>query len=520
MASTQSRSADNMDEPVVSTGNSGRRDDVKETPLPWNKLSVLLAVRLSEPVNATLILPFMVADFNVAKSPKDIAFYASLLAAAFPVCQMMTIMYWSRLSDRIGRRPVLMVGLFGYLVSFLMFGVCRSFYWALFARCINGLLAGNVAVIKSVFAEISDDTNRPRMMALLPLMWNVGSIGGAAIGGIFADPTRQYPRIFGHMEIFRVFPYLLPCLIGCSITVFGLVMGIFKMEETLVREPASRTMDTRMSPISPSSSTSTLATESTQLLTESAQPKQRSMRELLTPTVVRVMATNVVMGLGVAMSDQAYPIFAASDLSDGGLGFAARGIGFSLAVSGVAVIYLQLVAYPKLERKYGALDCYQRGQKLLIPVYLAIPFLSLLTSRLEESIDASTLAPSSHALGEYTLWLLLVLLLLARTTGTVLAFTSINLLAVNLAPSKSDLGFMNGAQQLAMTTTRIAGPIMAGVIWTWSIKHSLPYPLNSHMVWVLCAALTALSLRMSHKIPKSVNTFAAGNTKRDTAGDV
>ncbi|KAJ2208511.1 hypothetical protein EV180_006848, partial [Coemansia sp. RSA 518] len=291
------------------------------------------------------------------------------------------------------------------------------------------------------------------------------------------------------MEIFRVFPYLLPCLIDCSITVFGLVMGIFKMEETLVREPASRTMDIRMSLTSPSSSTSTLATESTQLLTEPAQPKQRSMRELLTPTVVRVMATNVVMGLGVAMSDQAYPIFAASDLSDGGLGFAARGIGFSLAVSGVAVMYLQLVAYPKLERKYGALDCYQRGQRMLIPVYLAIPFLSLLTSRLEESIDAKThvsTLPSwmSHALGEYTLWLLLVLLLLARTTGTVLAFTSINLLTVNLAPSKSELGFMNGIQQLAMTTTRIAGPIMAGVIWTWSIKHSFSYPFNSHMVWV------------------------------------
>ncbi|KAJ2131596.1 hypothetical protein GGF48_001458 [Coemansia sp. RSA 921] len=237
------------------------------------------------------------------------------------------------------------------------------------------------------------------------------------------------------------------------------------------------------------------------------------------------MATNVVMGLGVAMSDQAYPIFAASDLSDGGLGFAARGIGFSLAVSGVAVMYLQLVAYPKLERKYGALDCYQRGQRMLIPVYLAIPFLSLLTSRLEESIDANThvsTLPSwmSHALGEYTLWLLLVLLLLARTTGTVLAFTSINLLTVNLAPSKSELGFMNGTQQLAMTTTRIAGPIMAGVIWTWSIKHSFPYPFNSHMVWVLCAALTALSLRMSHKIPESVNTFAAGNNKRDTADDV
>ncbi|KAJ2650508.1 hypothetical protein IW137_000853 [Coemansia sp. RSA 1287] len=412
----------------------------------------------------------------------------------------MTIMYWSRLSDCIGRRPVLIIGLFGYLVSSLMFGISRSFYWALFARCINGLLAGNVAVIKSVFAEISDDTNRPRMMSLLSLMWNVGSVSGAAIGGIFADPA-----------------------IGSSVTVFGLVMSIFKMEEALERKPASRTMESRTSHTFPALSTSTLSTNSTDMVVEHAQPVQRSMRELLTPTVVRVMATNVVMGLGVAMSDQAYPVFAASDLSDGGLGFAARGIGVSLAISGVAGMYLQLSAYPKLERKYGALDCYQHGQMILIPVYLAIPLLSLLASS-KVSIDTNTpVLPSPSwmpfALHTCALWLLLVMLLLARTTGTVLVFTSINLLTVNLAPSKSELGFMNGTQQLAMTTTRIAGPIMAGVIWTWSIKHSFSYPFNSHMVWVLCAALTALSLRMSHKIPESVNTFAAGNDKYESDDD-
>ncbi|KAJ2251770.1 hypothetical protein GGH98_003209, partial [Coemansia sp. RSA 454] len=284
-----------------------------------------------------------VEGFDV-KNPEDVPFYARLLLTSYSLCQGIPSMYWGVLSDRIGRRPALPIGLVGDLATFVLFGLFKSFTWAIVTQSLNGVFAGNVAVIKSVFAEISDDTNRPRMMALLPLMWNLGSVGGAAIGGIFADPTHQYPRIFGHMEIFRVFPYLLPCLIDCSITVFGLVMGIFKMEETLVREPASRTMDIRMSLTSPSSSTSTLATESTQLLTEPVQPKQRSMRELLTPTVVRVMATNVVMGLGVAMSDQAYPIFAASDLSDGGLGFAARGIGFSLAVSGAAVMYLQLVA--------------------------------------------------------------------------------------------------------------------------------------------------------------------------------
>ncbi|KAJ2279549.1 hypothetical protein EV176_001454 [Coemansia sp. RSA 451] len=199
-----------------------------------------------------------VEGFDIVKSPEDVPFYAGLLLMSYSLCQAIPSMYWGVLSDRIGRRPALLIGLAGDLATFVLFGLSKSFTWAIVTRSLNGMFAGNSAVVKSVVAEISDDTNRPRMMALLPLMWNLGSVGGAAIGGIFADPTHQYPRIFGHMEIFRMFPYLLPCLIGCSITVFGLVMGIFKMEETLVREPASRTMDIRMSPTSPSSSTSTL----------------------------------------------------------------------------------------------------------------------------------------------------------------------------------------------------------------------------------------------------------------------
>ncbi|KAJ2799908.1 hypothetical protein H4R20_004256 [Coemansia guatemalensis] len=498
-------------------------------------LLVLLAVRLSEPINATLILPFvyqMVADFNVAKSPKDIAFYASLLFASFSICQTLTVMYWARLSDRIGRRPVLMVGLVGYLVSFLLFGVARSFTWALVARCINGLLAGNVAVIKSVMAEIADDTNRPRMMALIPLMWNVGSVAGAAVGGIFADPVHQYPNLFGNSQIFRTFPYLLPCLIGCSVTVFGLVMAIFKLKETLVKEPALiRPVSSSATRQSSSPSPSPLATETTHLIqddthppVELKQPQQRTVRELLTPTVIRTMSTNAVMSLGIAMSEQAYPIFAASDPVDGGLGFASRGVGFSLAIAGVAVLYLQLVTYPRLEHKYGALSCYRTGQKFLIPAYLAMPFLSLLAAGANKAIvgqanEMEILHWTPLSLQECALWLLLVLVMLLRTTGTVLAFTSVNLLTANLAPTRAELGFMNGLQQVALCSTRVVGPIVAGATFSWSIKHSLPYPFNSHLVWVLCAVLTAVSLQMSFKIPESVNTFLAGQNNRNAGNE-
>ncbi|KAJ1864642.1 hypothetical protein LPJ73_000229 [Coemansia sp. RSA 2703] len=482
-------------------GNEDRRytrlSEFRETPLPWGKLSVLLALRLSEPVNFSLILPFvyqMVKRFGVADSPKDISFYASLLFTSFSLFQTIMVMHWGRLSDRIGRKPVIMIGLTGNLVSSVLFGTSRTFVAAMAARSFNGLMAGNVVVAKAVVAEISDNTNRARMMAMIPLMWNLGSIAGSAIGGIFAEPATQYPRWFGNIRVFAEYPYLLPCLIGSSVTLFGLIIGLLKFEETLVKKKTS-------------SSATTLG-ETTPLVENTAKQQEHTMWQLLTPTVMRVMSTNVVICLALSMADQSYPIFAATDPSDGGLGFSSRKIGISLAIASVAVIYLQLVAYPRLERKYGALGCYRRGQRVMIPYFLLMPFLSLLATSVEYPV-----ASGISSTREIVLWAVLVVLLLVRVVGSVLMLTSINLLTVNMAPTKSDLGFMNGMQQLAMSGMRIFGPLLSGLIWSWSIKHTWPFPFNSHLLWNLCAVLMLVAQQVSSKIPDSVNVFGPGETE-------
>ncbi|KAJ1890277.1 hypothetical protein LPJ81_005965, partial [Coemansia sp. IMI 209127] len=218
---------------VQTRGGAGA---VRETPLPWGKLSVLLAVRLTEPVGYTLILPFMyqmVGDFDIVRDSKDIAFYAGLLLTSYQFLRTLTIMHWGILSDRIGRRPVVLMGMLGDLLTFVLFGVSKSFGWALVARSLNGFFTGSGVVIKSIIAEISDDTNRGRMMAMFPLMWHLGSMLGGAIGGLLVDPVKNYPSLFGNSVLFREYPYLLPCLVGASISLFGLVVGYFQLEETL-----------------------------------------------------------------------------------------------------------------------------------------------------------------------------------------------------------------------------------------------------------------------------------------------
>ncbi|KAJ1889209.1 hypothetical protein LPJ81_006175, partial [Coemansia sp. IMI 209127] len=182
-----------------------------------------MAMRMAEPFGLTLILPFMyemVGGFDIVHDPKDIAFYAGFLMMSFHFLRTLTVMHWGIVSDRIGRRPVLLFGLLGDLLTFALFGISKSFGWAVVVRCLNGFFTGSIVVIRPIVAEISDDTNRARMMSMIQLMLTLGSMLGGAVGGLLVDPVNNYPWLFGNSVLFREYPYLLPCLVGSSISLF------------------------------------------------------------------------------------------------------------------------------------------------------------------------------------------------------------------------------------------------------------------------------------------------------------
>jgi MFS family permease len=179
------------------------------------------------------------------------SFYAGLLVSAFAVAEACTAMTWGTISDRYGRKPVILIGLAGTALSSLVFGFATNFWVALGARVIGGLLNGNVAVMQTMVAEMCKkpewerrstnlymtapevtDFGSARAYAMPPFMWSLGLIIGAAMGGFLAQPARYYPSVFPPDGLFGKYPYLLPNLVAVGFILVAIIQGYFFLEET------------------------------------------------------------------------------------------------------------------------------------------------------------------------------------------------------------------------------------------------------------------------------------------------
>lgn len=106
--------------------------------------------RLCEPIAFTSIFPyiyFMIQDFHETDDPNQISTYAGMMTTAFAIAEFSTGAIWGRVSDKVGRKPVILIALFGTALSMLLVGFAPSVFTAMLARVLAGLLNGCVVAI-------------------------------------------------------------------------------------------------------------------------------------------------------------------------------------------------------------------------------------------------------------------------------------------------------------------------------------------------------------------------------------
>lgn len=110
-----------------------------------------------------------------------------LVIASFSAAQFLFAPIWGRLSDRFGRRPILVLGLFGSGLSYVLFGLAESVLVLLISRIAAGVMGANVAVAQAYVADTTTGERRARGMGMIGAAFGLGFVLGPAIGGLLSQ---------------------------------------------------------------------------------------------------------------------------------------------------------------------------------------------------------------------------------------------------------------------------------------------------------------------------------------------
>lgn len=153
----------------------------------------------------------------VGATPWDVG----LLMASFSACQFVATPLWGGLSDRIGRKPVLLAGLAGSALCYALMSQATTFWELLLTRSLAGLMAGNISAAFAYAADISAAENRTKAMGIIGAAFGLGFIGGPALGGMLAGSGRSVAD-FGP-----------PALAAAVLSAIALVMALVMLRETV-----------------------------------------------------------------------------------------------------------------------------------------------------------------------------------------------------------------------------------------------------------------------------------------------
>jgi MFS transporter, DHA1 family, tetracycline resistance protein len=168
-----------------------------------------------------LVVPFLP---GVARAHGASDLVAALLGGAFSLMQFLFIPLWGRLSDRAGRRPVLLWSIAASAVGMALLGLAGNLAMLFMARLFSGLATANISVAQAYIADITTPENRAKGMGMIGMAFGLGFIFGPVLGGLLG----QY-EVLGH-------PGALAAFVAAGLSAVNFVMALFSLPESLPRE--------------------------------------------------------------------------------------------------------------------------------------------------------------------------------------------------------------------------------------------------------------------------------------------
>lgn len=175
-----------------------------------------------------------IANFAGAGDAFMPVLFGGFLGSLYSFLQFAFAPVWGGLSDKYGRRPVLMLTCLGTVLSYLLWVFSGSFLLLVLARLFGGAMSGNLSVATAAVADVTSEKDRAKGMGLIGAAFGLGFVTGPAIGGISAhwNLLETYPA----WASFGINPFSVPAIVACALALVNFVWIVARFSESL---PAS-----------------------------------------------------------------------------------------------------------------------------------------------------------------------------------------------------------------------------------------------------------------------------------------
>lgn len=494
--------------PLSDTSESSGHEPTEEHhhhhqhPLPKKQLAVLAVVALCEQTALNSISPYLpaMASSFPEVNPGEVGVYVGTIASAFALAQLVSNFFWGWVSDRIGRKPVILLGTILTAACFTAFGFCRTLWQAIVVQAVMGLVNGNQGIVSTCLGEITDRSNQSRAFTYLPVIYGIGGITGPLLGGVLVSMKNP----FDHSKP-NPYPFLPPNLVSAAVLIVDLVLTAIFLEESLEQAqylpPLSKRVVSMFSWIwqfaassrptylrshgktSSSRSPNGIVEETDdddddasddndempELIPHSSSEELHA-RDVLNRDTILLMGTYLIFQLSNISFNSLYPIFAQADPPTG-RNLSPEEIGLSLALAGLFTILFQVGVFGRLRDKMGNRWAYRSSLATFTIAFVLMPWVGYK----KESPGVGGVST-----GKAWLWLEIGIVLLIKTIAAVGGLTSALLLVgANCSPfcfCSHQLDHEFGAKSFRTRDSKRIGPkFICGRSGGWSLLVWRPF---------------------------------------------
>jgi len=458
--------------------------------LPFKGLIVLNLLNAMQPLVFELVFPFinqMLFETGVVDSQEQVGFLSGTIESCYALMSFLAILPCGYVSDRVGRKPVILLGILGLAISTSSFGISKTYSGMVISRCIGGTMGGTYSAMKIMVGEMTDKSNQGLAFSLMTISYRTGQIMGLPLGGFLAHPERIF-SIF-NTPFWNRYPFSLPCFVAAGIAVIGVILGFFYLPETLpaIRRNASK-----------KGADSRATVYQTIVLPDEppAHSQKVTLPSVWTPTVVSLLSNMTAMCLVSEMLFALYPLFAFTPILSGGLGISEATIGIHLAMRSLMPIPM-MIFYPAVQRRLGTVRLYQLVLCAFPMVVALFPVLNYLA---RVGIDIATF--DAALVGYFMAW-----------SWCGFAWTCSSIMVNDAAPNAGALATVNSIAQMAVVLPQAVAPALATILFAVSIHSPI---FGGNLIWVLLFIFSSLVALHGLTLREPTSDWREGRDKEYT----